>query len=263
MENEKIVLKPKNKNTFFYKMDRSLRNKSKRRVYLLAFVAPFIIAIGIFGFVAFKEAKNLIGLIKGNEVKKENIVETMNYVLRDNATDIQKEYFAELKTAAESLEGYSKEEIAGLVCKNYVADLYTWSNKQGQYDISALYYVYTPNKTLIYTQLRDGFYKYLNNYISDYKSENLLEVESVQVLSSKKTDYTYLVNEELYDEAFEVECSWTYVSKPESYFNTSKYAKRMCFLVVERAGRFEIVEANTRFENIRPEVEMEEVEDAE
>lgn len=265
MEEKEIKLVPekekKEKKNILNKIMGLFEDKEKRYLYLGLFVLPFVIAIGIFGFVAFKDAKDLISLLKGQAVvNEENMIRSMNYVLRDNATDIQKEYFAELKQGVE--EGtLNDESLAGLICKNYVADLYTWTNKQGQYDVSALYYVYTPQKEVIYTQCRDSFYKYLNNYINDYGSKNLIEVESVTVTKSNKLGYDYVTAaEETFDDAVYVTCNWTY--KAGSKMNTNDYATSMNFIVVIRDGRAEIAEASEKEINARQEVEevVEEVE---
>ena len=261
MEEKEIVLKPiKEKKNILSKIMGLFEDKKKRYLYLLLFVLPFLIAIGIFGFIAFKDAKELIATLRGQSVvNKDNIIEKMDYVLRDDATDIQKAYFAELKQGVE--EGtLNNKTLSELVCKNYVSDFYTWTNKQGQYDVSALYYVYTPQKQQIYLQARDGFYKYLNNYINDYGSKNLIEVENVEVTKSEKLDYIYrLPTGEEFDEAVYVSCNWAY--KQGSKLDTSKFADSMNFIVVITNGRAEIIEASVDPIDAKIEVEEETVEE--
>ena len=261
MEEKEIILKPiKEKKNILTKINGLFEDKKRRYLYLALFVLPFLIIMGIFGFIAFRDAKELINLAKGQSVvNEENIIRSMNYVLRDNATDVQKEYFAELKQAIE-VDNASDEVISGLVCKNYIADLYTWTNKQGQYDVSALYYVYTPQKNDIYLQIRDGFYKYLNNYINDYGTKNLIEVESVEVVSTSAATYDYVsASDEVLSEIFNVTCKWTYV--PGSKLDTSKFATQTNFLVAIRNGRYEIVEASQDTINAKTEVVEEVVEE--
>ncbi len=236
---EEYELKPKKKN-LFEKISNIYADKKKRYLYLFLTILPFLIAIGVFGFIAFRDAKSLLAMATGNtEIKDENVISSMNYVLRDNATDVQKEYFAELKEAVES--SADDATIAGLVCKNYIADFYTWSNKAGQYDVGGLYYVYEPQKETIYTQARDSMYKYLSTYIKDYGASNLLEVENVEVKSAKKRTEKYQVDENVYD-AYDVLCEWAY--KENDKFSAVKYAKKMYFIVIDNGTRFEIVEAD-------------------
>ena len=256
---KEIKLKQKKQNKISIKKISSLfEDKKKRYLYMTLFILPFVIAIGIFGFVAYKEGKSLYDLLKGNtEVNDDHKIESMNYILRDNATDIQFEYFTELKNAIENpTEEINDKVIAGLVCKNYVVDFYTWTNKQGQYDISAMYYVYTPQKETIFLQARDTFYKYINTYINEYGSSNLLEVESVTVTSTEVEDYEYVSeNEEVFEDPILVRCTWTY--KENSKFSTVQYPTSSYFLVVKREGRFEIVEASEKKIDAR-QVEIEE-----
>lgn len=260
MEKDEIKLKKKvkKKSKLFYLME----NKKYRYLLIPLFVLPILIAIGVFGVVIYKDAKNLIDNATGNkEIKPENIVESMGYVIRDNATDIQKEYFTELRNAVDGDEeqGISPADdatIAGLVCKNYVADFFTWTNKVSQYDVGGLYYVYEPQRKTIYTKARDGFYHYLSNYINEYGADKLIEVESVEVKSVSKANFTYKVTDTIvntetteseevtreYKDLYIVKCAWTY--KEGSMVSTSSMAKSMNFLVVKREGRFEILEAS-------------------
>ena len=53
-----------------------------------------------------------------------------NYVLRANATDYQKELFEELKNDFEHEDETDEAKIACDIAMNYVADFYTWTNKQ-------------------------------------------------------------------------------------------------------------------------------------
>ena len=260
-----------------------MANKKKRYLLMLAMMIPFIVGIAIFGFIAYREVKTLANLANGAqaETKAENIVESMNYILRDNPTDLQKEYFAQLKTAVE--EGVIKTEegdvpaddaaIASLVAKNYIADFYTWTNKRGQYDIGGLYYVYDGEyengdhyKENLYLKARDGFYKYISYYGSQYGKENLIEVADVEVVSCTKSPVQYVINEhdsykqdaagEWYDyridhsfDCYIVSLRWTY--KENQQLNLNQFAKSINLAVIKRNGRFEIVEASEKSINAR------------
>ncbi len=277
---KEIKLKQKKEKKISIKKISSLfEDKKKRYLYMILFMLPFIIAIGIFGFIAYKEAKSLIELATDEvETKDTHKIESMNYVLRDNATELQEEYFTELKAAVES-DTQDPVTIAGLVGKNYVADFYTWTNKQGQYDVGGMYYVCSEkNETVkykenIYQKARDGFYKYINEYIEEYGSENLLEVASVEVTSAKKLDDKYTLYEfiesiktgdeaweVIYDyvdhDAYAVSLRWTY--NENTKLNLSDYAKSINLIVIENDGRYEIVEASEKTIDIKDYVEIEE-----
>lgn len=271
MEDINIELKPKKK-SLLNKIKDLFEDKNKRILYITLFIMPFVVAIGIFGYIAFKETKNLINLATGTtEVNDNHVISSMKYTLRDNATEYQKECFAELKNAVET--GADENTIVGLVAKNYVADFYTWTNKQGQYDVGGMEYVNSEkNETIeyrqnIYIKARDGFYKYLNEYINQYGASNLLEIQSINVTNVSNNDYLYIMHEyietiqtgedtweKIYDnveyKCFNVSLTWTY--KPETKLNLSDYATSINLLVIENDGRYEIVEASEKEIDGRP-----------
>ncbi|MCR4633409.1 MAG: hypothetical protein K5648_04725 [Erysipelotrichaceae bacterium] len=250
-------------------------DKKKRYLLMLLCMLPFIVAIGIFSSIVFREVRNLKDLAGGGqaETKAENIVESMNYILRDNPTDIQKEYFAELKEAIEGSEPADDVTIAGLVAKNYVTDFYTWTNKRGQYDIGGLYYVYDGEfengdhyKENVYLKARDGFYKYISYYGTQYGKENLLEVENVEITRCEKMSEPYVLNEhvsnkqdengEWYDyredhgyDGYLVSCRWTY--KENTVLPMNQFATSINLAIINREGRYEVIEASESTINAR------------
>ena len=266
MQENTTRLKPKKQNRFHD----LLENKKSRYFIMLLMMIPFIIGIVVFSIIAYKEAMGLKSLATGvTETKDENLIESMNYILRENATDLQKEYFKELKDAVESEnseEAVDDTTIAGLIGKNFVADFYTWTNKQGQYDIGGLYYVFDGEfengdsfKENVFLRARDGYYKYLSNYINDYGADKLLEVENVELTKCEKAPWQYVISEHVaykqdengdwYDEredhyfdAYLVSCRWNY--KEGSALNASQYPTSINLLVISRNGRFSIIEAS-------------------
>lgn len=254
-------------------------DKKKRYLLLFLLILPLLVAIGFFGTIVYKEVMNIKNLAQGvAEVKDENKIESMGYILRENATDLQKDYFKELKTAVEE-EEFDGLKIAELVAKNYVADFYTWTNKQGSYDVGGLYYVFNGEylngdhfRENVYLNAKDGFYKYINNYINDYGAENVLEVTDVQIVSSRKTAENYVLNEHVayvqdeneewidYREDHEfdtyyIKCRWTYAETP---LNLSQFADSINLLIVDRNGVFQIIEASENEIEVRK-TEYEEV----
>lgn len=252
-----------------------LADKKKRYIVMALMMLPFLIAIAVFGSIAYREGKALMNLAKGEtvEAKAENIIESANYLLRDNPTDLQKEYFAQLKEAYEGAEKAEDATIAELVAKNYVADFYTWTNKRGQYDIGGFNYIYDGEfensdhyKENVFLQARDGFYKYISTYATKYGKENLIEVENVEVTKCEKMSSPYVISEhvankqdengEWYDyredryyEAYAVSCRWTY--KENTTLDMSKFATSINLAIINRNGRFEIVEASEKTINAR------------
>lgn len=270
----KLVRKKENK------LVKLFENKNKRYLFLFLCVLPFLVAIGIFGFIIYRDAKDLLNTAKGDStvvIKDENNIQSMNYVLRDNATDYQKEIFSELKSAVE-VDGADDQTLASLVAKNFIADFYTWTNKQGQYDIGGFYYVLTGKdettnyKETAYLAARDGFYKYLTYYINQYGSDKLLEVTNVEINSVKKLDYKYTIRKwintidlgnEMYDviyedveyDAYLINCSWTY--KEDTALNLNDFGTTENLIVVKDGNRFEVAEASVTSIDARPKNETE------
>ena len=199
---------------------------------------------GICGFIAFKSVSSISGNAQGNSKDSyKDSIDSMDYHLRSNATKYQTELFKDLTKVVE--DGSDKYEIARLVAENYVADFYTWSNKDGTYDVGGMYYVYSPQKTAIYTQARNTYYKYVTYYINQFGAKNLLEVENItSTLGDKEGSYEF--EGKKYDSYF-VTCEWTY--KNEDTFKDINmksgdgFVKKEYFTIIEKDGRFEIVQA--------------------
>jgi|GEM_PF-2085012 hypothetical protein len=272
---EKTLKRKKEKKGFLGGL---FKDRKKRYLAILLLALPFLVAIGIFGSIVYREGKSLINLAKGNtvvEVKPENIIESLNYTLRDNPTELQRQYFAELKSAIEDPheEPIDDATIAGMVAKNYITDFYTWTNKYGKYDVGGMEYIYDGEfensdhyKENVYLWAKDGFYKYMSAYATQYGKENLLEVTDVQVTSRKMSD-PYVISEHSawkqddngdwydyrIDEPYEwylVQCNWTY--KDTDKLDLSKFSKSINLAIIKRKnGRFEVVEASENTINAR------------
>lgn len=225
-------------------MKNLFKNPKTRKRNLILAILPFVILASICGFIAFKSVSSISGNAQGNSKDSyKDSIDSMDYHLRSNATKYQTELFKDLTKAVE--DGSDKYEIAKLVAENYVADFYTWSNKDGTYDVGGMYYVYSPQKTAIYTQARNTYYKYVTYYINQFGAKNLLEVENItSTLGDKEGSYEF--EGKKYDSYF-VTCEWTY--KNEDTFKDINmksgdgFVKKEYFTIIEKDGRFEIVQA--------------------
>lgn len=228
-------------------MKNLFKNPKTRKRNLILAILPFVIIASICGFIAFKSINSISGNAQGTSKESyKDSIDSMDYHLRSNATAYQNELFRDLTKAVN--DGTDKFEIARLVAENYVADFYTWSNKDGTFDVGGMYYVYSPQKSVIYTQARNTYYKYVSYYINEYGAKNLLEVENITSTVSDKT-VTYEFNGKAYDSYF-VTCEWTY-KNVDTFKNITKtlngessdFITKEYFLIIEKDGRFEIVQA--------------------
>ena len=225
-------------------MKNLFKNPKTRKRNLILAILPFVIIASICGFIAFKSINSISGNAQGTSKESyKDSIDSMDYHLRSNATKYQTELFRELTKAIE--DGTDKYNIARLVAENYVADFYTWSNKDGTYDVGGMYYVYSPQKTTIYTQARNTYYKYVTYYINQFGAKNLLEVENItSTLGDKVGSYEF--EGKKYDSYF-VTCEWTYKNedtfKDISMKSGDDFVKKEYFTIIEKNGRFEIVQA--------------------
>ncbi len=225
-------------------MKNLFKNPKTRKRNLILAILPFVIIASICGFIAFKFVNSISGNAQGTSKESyKDSIDSMDYHLRSNATKYQTELFRELTKAIE--DGTDKYNIARLVAENYVADFYTWSNKDGTYDVGGMYYVYSPQKTTIYTQARNTYYKYVTYYINQFGAKNLLEVENItSTLGDKVGSYEF--EGKKYDSYF-VTCEWTYKNedtfKDISMKSGDDFVKKEYFTIIEKNGRFEIVQA--------------------
>ena len=225
-------------------MKNLFKNPKTRKRNLIFAILPFVIIASICGFIAFKSVNSISGNAQGTSKESyKDSIDSMDYHLRSNATKYQTELFRELTKAIE--DGTDKYNIARLFAENYVADFYTWSNKDGTYDVGGMYYVYSPQKTTIYTQARNTYYKYVTYYINQFGAKNLLEVENItSTLGDKVGSYEF--EGKKYDSYF-VTCEWTYKNedtfKDISMKSGDDFVKKEYFTIIEKNGRFEIVQA--------------------
>ena len=243
------------------KIKRLFADRSKRHIVMLILMVPFIVIMIFFGVRAYKDAKGILSLVKGDGteivVKDTHRISSMNYVLREGETELQMDLFTQLKDTVEgNVEGSTEEDIVKLVAMNHVCDFYTWSNKLGQYDVGGLYYVNEGGRENTYIKARDTFYKYLNEYMDKYGVENLLEVASVDATVTKASSKYPITRSTKYDineyeigyeyttteyDAWDVKVTWTY--KESAVFSASKYPTSTTVKVIHNTddNRYEIV----------------------
>ena len=234
-------------------MKNIFKNPKTRKRNLILAILPFVIIASIFGFIAVKSVNSISGNAQGTSKESyKDSIDSMDYHLRSNATKYQTELFRELTKAVDN--GNDKYEIARLVAENYVADFYTWSNKDGTYDVGGMYYVYSPQKTTIYTQARNTYYKYVTYYINQFGAKDLLEVENITSTIGDEVG-TYEFNGKKYD-SYYVACEWIYKNedtfKSLAFKGTNEinqeivvdgFVKKENFTIIDKDGRFEIVQA--------------------
>lgn len=208
------------------------KQKNKLKLYfryiILSLVMSIIIFSGIFYFNL-----NSLSSSEGEQVVYSN----KYYVLRGKPTSLQKDLFKEMSAQVDKNIEVDMDLIE-LVVKNFVADYYTWSNKQGPYDIGGGEYIFS-NENLNFKQsARRYFYSNMEAYLNDgIEISELMEVESITTNdASYSTAYDYYGQEYT---SFYVEANWKYKEKT---IDTSIYPTFAAFtIILKDDGRYEIV----------------------
>ncbi|MCI5773560.1 MAG: hypothetical protein MR210_03255 [Erysipelotrichaceae bacterium] len=224
------------------KVSLSPEEKAKRRKIKKAnnniILAMIILSVAVTAFFGF----NIINIsvkntnASGETLKVDSGSKLSNdlYEIGNNPTDLQKEYFNELTKALKADDDMKAVEF---LVKSFIADCFTWTNKDGNYEVGGLQYLYGPKYMMFQTQMRYEFYADLDLYINQYGRENLLEVERVETpVVDRAADY--FIGDRPYS-AYYIEAKWTY--KPSSKIDVNEFQQQGYFTIIDHDGRYEIV----------------------
>ncbi len=166
------------------------------------------------------------------------------YQIGNNPTEVEKTCFQELTNALKAKDDMA---VCEAVAKNFVADYFTWTNKDGNYEVGGLQYIYGPKYAVFEEFSRYTYYSDLDLYISQYGRDNLLQVKEVKLDKpvEKAPDFSYSVwtdettKQDVMFESYEVNVSWTYEN---CKLNTSDFVDGARFFLINNNGRWEIAE---------------------
>ena len=221
------------------------KSKKLRNIVLGACIVPLVVIMSVCLFTAYRSISELTSSSGGIV----DSIEEYDYHLRADPTELQITLFEEL-AAALYAEEVDEEEIAALIVENFVADFYTWTNKNNQYDIGGMYYVYTDQRVNIYDQARDTFYLGIDSAIQEYGSEGLIEIAEVEATATALSSGYDVETEDddgetetiHYESVYYVICTFSYT---DCEMDTSSLITSQDFIVIinDETGRYEIVEA--------------------
>ena len=209
------------------------RKTNKMQRYFRYVIITLIVSVAIFsGIILYNlnSARSSVG--------EQIVLSNKFYVLKGKPTQLQKDLFKELTTQVEKDIAYDLNLVA-LVAKNFIADHYTWSNKQGPFDVGGGEYIFGAENLNFKQTSRRYFYSYMAAYINGgVDISDLIEVESFAPTAADfASPFDY------YGQTFEtfyVEVSWTY--KENIDIDTSVFPNSAAFIIViTESGRYEIV----------------------
>ena len=205
---------------------------------LLIIIIPLFVLMVVALFLAYSSIVSSLGASNSSKVNKSYDIDSMNYHLRGNATDYQVELFKELEKAVNEGDDL---KIAECVAKNYVADVYTWTNKQGKWDVGGMSFVYSRYNNSIYYEIKDKVYSLYAKTKEEFGEDALIEVTNVEVEKSSKDSELYEVEGKQY-ESYYVKCTLTLDSKIDKI--KGYFTHHNAFTIIkntDKDGRFEIV----------------------
>lgn len=222
-------------------------------VLTIVLAVTAVVIVCALGFNIYQVASSKGG--EGDTVetgKVDNEYSNAQYSIGNNPTDINKKYFKELNSALDGksiknedgTEVSGDEAIAQEVVKNFICQYYTWTNKDGNYDIGGMQYIYTPKQSDFETYTLYNFYKDMDLYLSQDGRDKLIQVKDVIINSTSAGEYSVSYknenNEDVTDtlSCMDVNASWTYEADTE--MNTSELQSNAVFHVVNNNGRWEI-----------------------
>ena len=215
-------------------------NKVSKNLPVILIAVISLISAGVIGF-------NVVRLMnqEATVVTPPEIIENEFYTIKSNATDLQRTVFDELTIELDKNE--DSVHIAELVAKSFVADLFTWSNKDGNYDVSATQYVYGNMNRVFKNYIQDTLYGNYDLTVAQYGDDYLPEVVSVEAIAyAQETEFTTYFGSYPY---FYVYVNWDYKQyeqiegSEDKIVDTTNWKKSMdLYIVVREDGRYEVVE---------------------
>lgn len=168
-----------------------------------------IVIIGVIAGLGFASFKVLVPKKEATDnAPQKNVVSIEGYGIHYDETDsnLYKEEYEKLKANLTSSE-INYDEYAESVAKMFIIDLYTIKNKSNKYDVGGVDFVYPDGVQNYRTNVTDTIYKYVEDNSQGKRKQSLPVVESIEVKSSKKSDFT--IGETKY-EATKFDLTWTY-----------------------------------------------------
>lgn len=167
-----------------------------------------------------------------NSVKSIDMIDKYGYVLKSNATNLQKELFNELKTILNN-DNINDDAYAKTISKMFVTDLYTLSNKVNKYDVGGTEYVLESGRDNFKVNVQDTLYKYLEDNSDGKRSQILPMVVSVSADEIRDTKYKIGDNES----------DAKKVSLTLSYNEDLGYDTKVTLILIKSDGKYCVVES--------------------
>lgn len=180
-----------------------MKNRKQKNIVVMISI---VLALAVFVIAGYF-------FLKGDEPaqpSKNPVTEVQGYVESENSTDLMKSIYAELKAAVENGD---QEKIQLNVASYFVADFFTWSNKDDREDVGGLAYI-LPDARVDFAKYATNYY-YVNfdEHLLDYGKEGLPEVIAIEAGEITPSDFVYEKTGN--DDSYDVPLTLTYQTKPD------------------------------------------------
>lgn len=226
-------------------MAKKKKSINTNNLMVILLVITVLVVCGALGFNIYSVLKADSGAGKTDTVQKVgNEYSNDYYTIGNNPTDINKTYFKEINSA---LKDGDNVKIAESLAKTFVTEYYTWTNKDGNYDIGGIQYIYGPKQSDFETYTLNNFYLDLDLYLTQVDRKDLIEVKEVTVNSSSEGTYGVQADGQTDEEGnpiltelpgVTVDVSWKY--ETSEALETSGFQSHALVHVVDNNGRWEI-----------------------
>ena len=173
---------------------------------IVLFVLIGLLLFGVVGYKAYNDFFSGEG-----EDKKLMSLDLYGYTLTKSDTGLYKENFKALEKVLNE-QPIKYEEYAKILSKLFVIDVFTLSNKRASTDIGGLEFIHHDLKENFKENMGNTLYKIVETNLDGNRTQDLIEVASVEANDVIETKYKY--NGEEYD-AYLVKLSWTYTKETD------------------------------------------------
>ncbi len=184
-------------------MARKIRRRPKKKLFVIIIVfACLLIGLGIYFSISNK-----------NTVKEHKVVSKIpsyGYTLKSNKSSQYKKLFQELKETL-TADKVDEKKYAKTITKMFIVDFYSLKDHVAKTDVGGVDFVHSDALDNFIVNAEDTLYKYVESNIYGQRKQELPEVSEVNIKSVEKTQYTY--NDNIDENAYEVQASWTYKDK--------------------------------------------------
>lgn len=163
------------------------KNTKKNKKIIIPIIIILLVTLSIGGYLIFKQTTDKSTSAKTKVVDK---IDNYGYTLEKDATNLYKDLFKKLQKVLNENE-VNEEEYAKLIAQMASSDFYTLDNKMSKNDIGGSQFIYEPYRKNFVLEASETVYKYIQHNLYGTRTQQLPEVDQVDVEEIKQESYKY------------------------------------------------------------------------